>query len=117
MPINRPTMYVISYDIADPSRLARVHRCLRNEGLPLQYSVFNVCMSDRRLKELLDRLGEIIEPREDDIRAYPLPESPDCRLLGQQMFPDDVMLVRGGRDLISLARNRKPKRRSTPGSP
>jgi CRISPR-associated protein Cas2 len=111
MPVNRPTMYVISYDIADPSRLARVHRRLRNEGLPLQYSVFHVCLPERTLRELLSELSGLIEPREDDIRVYPLPDSVECRFLGQQMFPEDVMLIRAGRDLLGTAKNNKSKRR------
>jgi len=100
---SQPIKYVIAYDIADPRRLARVHRCLRDEGLPLQYSVFNVCLTQRQLRALLIELEALIEPREDDIRVYPLPARGECRSLGCQMFPEDVMLIRGGGDLMGLA--------------
>ncbi|MGI9213271.1 MAG: CRISPR-associated endonuclease Cas2 [Methylococcaceae bacterium] len=99
---NRPIRYIICYDIANPKRLVRVHRCLKGEGLPLQYSVFNCCLTERQLKHLMDKLQKIIDPRADDIRIYPLPERSDCVTLGKQMFPDDIMLFRAGGDLMDL---------------
>lgn len=103
MALHQHGFYVVAYDIADPKRLMRVHRCLREQGLPLQYSVFNVCLTEKQLRSLLDQLDGLIEPCEDDIRVYPLPERRDCRMLGRQMFPDDVMLFRQGGDLMGVA--------------
>ena len=42
----------------------------------------------------------IIEPLADDVRIYPLPTRTDARLLGRQMFPEDVLLLDGGINLI-----------------
>ena len=97
---NQPTKYVICYDIANPKRLGRVHRCLKNEGLPLQYSVFNLCLTDRQLKILMEKLETLINPYEDDIRVYPLPQRGECCSLGRQMFPEGIMLMRTGGDLM-----------------
>ncbi len=78
----------------------RVHRHLRNEGLPLQCSVFTVRLTIRRQAMLMLDLAELIEPSEDDVRLYPLPENGERVRLGQQMFPEDVMLIAKGGNLL-----------------
>ena len=65
--------YLICYDIADPRRLGRVHRATVREALPVQYSVYLYEGSTRELRRFLAALEAIIEPLEDDVRAYPLP--------------------------------------------
>ena len=65
--------YLVSYDICQPRRLARVHRLLRQEATALQYSVFLFSGSDAQLDRLLDRIARLIEPKEDDVRAWPVP--------------------------------------------
>jgi len=92
----RKKLYLISYDISDPKRLSRTHRVLKKAGLPLQYSVFTAVFSQTRLERLLTSIEHIIDPREDDIRCYALPATVECKTLGRQMFPDDVLLFAGG---------------------
>ena len=48
------------------------------------------------------RSNSLIDPREDDVRANPLPKTGEVALLGTQMFPDDVLLVRDGRNVFRL---------------
>ncbi|MGD0960334.1 MAG: CRISPR-associated endonuclease Cas2 [Methylomonas sp.] len=93
---NRPGLYLISYDIANPRRLSRVHRVLKKAGLPMQYSVFTVVIKRKPLLRLLDRLEVLIDRRADDIRCYRLPEKRDVSALGRQYFPPDVLLFTGG---------------------
>jgi CRISPR-associated protein Cas2 len=100
MALNQPLRYLIAYDIRDPKRLMRVHRFLRRQGLPVQYSVFTAQLTQRKLLRVMEGLDRIIEPRADDVRIYPLPTRLDARLLGRQMFPDDVLLLDGGINLI-----------------
>lgn len=97
---HQPARYVVCYDIADPKRLSRVHRCLKNEGLPLQYSVFNCCLTEKQLGLLMQNLKDLIDPREDDVRVYPLPQHTETLTLGQPMFPDGIMLMQSGGDLM-----------------
>lgn len=74
--MSRPRIqYVIAYDITDPRRLARVHRCLQSHAFPVQYSVFVATLDRQELNAVLAELGRIIDPRQDDVRAYPLPVS------------------------------------------
>jgi CRISPR-associated protein Cas2 len=89
-------LYLIAYDIADPKRLARVHRTLKKLGLPVQYSVFSVAIKRKALLRLMDAISQLIHPTEDDIRCYRLPERSDIKTLGRQFFPEDVMLFTGG---------------------
>lgn len=93
-------LYLIAYDIANPRRLLKVHRILKKEGLPVQYSVFTVVMKRPRLLRLLDRVAEQIFLAEDDVRCYRLPSNADTVTLGKQFFPQDVMLFTGGVDRI-----------------
>jgi CRISPR-associated protein Cas2 len=100
---SRPGLYLIAYDIAHPKRLGRVHRILKKEGLPVQYSVFTVVMKRPRLLRLLDRIAGQIEEAEDDVRCYRLPDNTETASLGRQYFPADVMLFTGGVDRILSA--------------
>jgi len=89
-------LYLIAYDIANPRRLSRVHRTLKKQGLPVQYSVFTVVMKRKALLRLLNYLNSLIKMNEDDIRCYRLPEHTDIQALGRQFFPQDVFLFTGG---------------------
>ncbi len=63
--------YLISYDITDKRRLSRIHKILVNYGLPLQKSVFIVDKA-KNIGQLLQKLENTMDLREDDIRLYPL---------------------------------------------
>ena len=98
----RERLYLISYDICDPRRLNRVAKFLEKHACRVQYSVFAAQITPARLSLLLDELAELIEPSEDDIRAYPLPHEADVYLLGTQIFPDDILLIRNGYNVLRL---------------
>jgi CRISPR-associated protein Cas2 len=66
--------YLIAYDIAHPQRLRRLHRALRREALALQKSVFLTHGTVVEIEQLLDRLEALMNPRDDDLRAYPVSE-------------------------------------------
>lgn len=95
MPQNTPKLHLLAYDIADPVRLQRVHRAVRQIGLPLQYSVFLVPARAAELDALLRELHALIVDAEDDIRVYPLPARLEAERFGRQRLPDGLTLVRG----------------------
>lgn len=72
MPAKRRTPWLICYDVADPRRLQRVHRVARRQATPLQYSVFHTIATRREVLGMLHDIEEHIDPRQDDVRAYPL---------------------------------------------
>ena len=70
MPDRRVTDYLVCYDIRDPRRLRRVHRCMREWGTPLQYSVFHCRLSERQRRRVTVDLRRRIDERVDDVRIY-----------------------------------------------
>ncbi len=74
--------YLIAYDIADPRRLARLHRYLKGEALALQYSVFFGRFTPTQIDRIEDEIAARIEVKEDDVRIYPLPEDFQVWALG-----------------------------------
>lgn len=92
MAANQIRPWLLAYDIAHPKRLVRVHRTVKGYGMPLQYSVFLVVGNSRTLDELLAELDDIINPKEDDIRVYPLPLQFDADQYGRQWLPRGIDL-------------------------
>lgn len=93
---NKLRLHLICYDIADPKRLGRVHRFLRKQALPVQYSVFIAYVAPRTLAGILAGINEFIEPREDDVRCYTLPSEVDIVEIGRHMLPEGVALALKG---------------------
>lgn len=88
--------YLLCYDIADKRRLQRVHRHMKNAGIPLQYSVFLLNMNSVDLILLLDELQELIEDDSDDVRAYPISPTIDYVALGRQGMGNGMLLTAEG---------------------
>ncbi len=88
-----PVNYLLCYDIRDPRRLRRVHRVVRDWGMPVQYSVFEVTLTPTQRHQLLDALRELMDLNEDKISLYHLnpAEPPIC--LGVVQPQDDILYV------------------------
>ena len=87
-----PAAWLVCYDIAEPRRLARVWREVREFGVPLQYSVFWARLDNVGLGEALTAIANRIDPRRDDVRLYPLPENVQITGLGRDVVPIGVDL-------------------------
>lgn len=85
--------WLVCYDISDPRRLIRVHRCLKKEGVPVQYSVFMLHATRGGMARVLARLAAIIDPDGDDVRAYPVPEQPWKVTIGADLIPSDLWIM------------------------
>jgi len=94
--------FLLCYDIADEKRLLKVHRCLKQQGLPIQYSVFTVELKRPALQRLLAQLNALINLAEDDVRCYTLPKRPVWQVIGRQLHPEGVFLLSesGGNRLL-----------------
>jgi CRISPR-associated endonuclease Cas2 len=82
---------IICYDIADPKRLQRLHRYLLKQAVPIQYSVFLFAGDERRLRACLEEAARHIDPREDDLRAYPLPQRGLKARVGCPVLPEGIL--------------------------
>jgi CRISPR-associated protein Cas2 len=65
---------VISYDIPDDKRRTKVMKALKDFGQHVQYSVFECNLKKKDYQRLRERLKELINPRQDNIRFYLLCE-------------------------------------------
>ena len=86
------THHIICYDIADKRRLARVHALLKRQATALQYSVFLFSGTEQQLNHCLAQLAKIMHPRQDDIRAYPLPARGHRIHMGPSTLPEGIYL-------------------------
>jgi CRISPR-associated protein Cas2 len=73
-PRNRRQWTVVSYDIADDKRRAKVMKTLEGHGRRVQYSVFECELRPTDLDKLQQRLRRLINQQEDDVRFYLLCE-------------------------------------------
>lgn len=88
----RTGQWLVAYDIADPKRLARVHRLLVAWALPAQYSVFLLVATRESVGVLVGELARLIHPRQDDVRIFRL-EAGWQRSLGANTLPRGVLAL------------------------
>ncbi len=89
---NQTLPWLVTYDIADPRRLAQVFKRLKKEGIPVQYSVFAVDASATKMGTLMAALATLIDSQADDVRAYRLPEDGWRATLGEAILPEDLWI-------------------------
>ena len=65
-------LYVVSYDIPNDRRRARVHSALTGFGTWVQYSVFECFLNRKQRIQMEARLHKEIHHKEDTIRIYGL---------------------------------------------
>jgi CRISPR-associated protein Cas2 len=70
------TLYVISYDISNDRRRAKVHAILSGFGAWTQYSLFECYLSSKELIVLRSRLAQVLHA-DDHVRFYALCQA--CR--------------------------------------
>ena len=61
------TRYLVSYDIADPERLRKVHAVVKTSAHRVQYSVYEALMTERERVLLEERLKQVINQKEDQV--------------------------------------------------
>lgn len=92
MAMNARRHWLISYDIANPKRLSRLHRFLLKHATPIQYSVFCYEGSAATMGQLMAAIENRIDAKADDVRGYLLPEPLQLGTLGRGALPAGVLL-------------------------
>lgn len=95
MSLNASANWLVTYDIADPRRLARLFKFLKKQGVPVQYSVFLVETSAAKMGNLIVQVAKIVDKDEDDVRAYRLPERTWKVTLGASILPEGMLMGAG----------------------
>ena len=68
--------FIISYDIANDKRLRKIAKLLEKEAIRVQFSIFYLPNTTKKeLQRLLDRLLQLYNENEDDIRVYNIKNS------------------------------------------
>jgi len=89
--------WIISYDVRDNKRRNKVAAELKNHGVRVQFSVFECIMPDGKAENLIQRLADVIHPKEDSIRFYKICESCKNRIFiqgqGKISRDEDVYII------------------------
>jgi CRISPR-associated protein Cas2 len=85
------TTFVIGYDISDGRRLQQVHRALLRYAAPIEYSIFLLEGDVRAARCCMDALLPLIDPKEDDLRCYPLPMRGMQGRIGVATLPQGII--------------------------
>jgi len=64
--------YIIAYDIVSDKKRRRTSELLKDYGIRMQKSVFECILDTRTLEELICKLDDTIDPKEDSVLIYPL---------------------------------------------
>ena len=62
--------YVVSYDISDDKRRKQLSDILEGYGIRVNYSLFEININEIKLKNLLLKIYEIVDEKEDSVRFY-----------------------------------------------
>jgi CRISPR-associated protein Cas2 len=85
--------YLLCYDVSDPRRLRRVHRVVRDWGIPIQFSVFEIDLMPVQMEKLLAELTALIEATEDKVIFYRLSPHQERISLGQAIATEDLLFI------------------------
>ncbi len=88
---------IVTYDIADPRRLNRVAKVIKDYGIRVQKSKFEVTVDNKTFVEMKARIEDTIEPAEDRVKYFPVCEkcAGTLEIIGQGIFidPDEEYYV------------------------
>jgi len=93
MSVHETVSWLVSYDISDSRRGARVCKLLKSRGIPVQYSVFLVHATRAEMHALMRSLEALIATATDDLRAYRVPQRTEVHQLGGTMLPQGTLIL------------------------
>lgn len=90
---NHSTKYLVCYDICNPKRLRRVHKEIRDWGVPIQFSIFEIDVNTTQLARLKALLIKMIDVTEDKIMFYRLMPKQERICLGLNVQTEDLLFI------------------------
>ena len=81
---------IVAYDIASPQRIAQVAEVLKDYGVRVQKSIFEVTVNRLVFSDMKNRVEDIIEPESDGVKYFPLCEkcAGTVEIIGQGQYTD-----------------------------
>jgi len=81
---------IVAYDIAEPRRLNKVADVIKDYGVRVQKSIFEVDVNGSSFTEMKARVEDVIEASEDGVKYFPLCEkcAGTVEIIGQGVFVD-----------------------------
>ncbi|MBZ0181533.1 MAG: CRISPR-associated endonuclease Cas2 [Melioribacteraceae bacterium] len=73
--------YIIAYDIQNDKKRRKVSKILEENGVRLQFSVFECKLNKKELKELKTKIDNIINSRSDSVLIFNLCENCESKSL------------------------------------
>lgn len=83
---------IVAYDIADPKRLQRIAKVMKDYGVRVQQSIFEVEVTEMSFREMRRRAELNLEPSVDGVKYFPLCERCSDTLVSiglYALFPDE----------------------------
>jgi CRISPR-associated protein Cas2 len=74
MNTTRSQIWVIAYDTPSDRRRRKFAKLLTGHGVRVQWSVFECELRAEQLQRLKVRLEKMIQPEQDSVRFWPVPE-------------------------------------------
>lgn len=61
---------VVSYDISDPHRLAKIGKAMKDYGQRVLMSVFECTLNESEFEHMMDRMFDLMDNESDSVRYY-----------------------------------------------
>lgn len=88
---------IVAYDIANPRRLNKVACVIKDYGIRVQKSIFEVSVDLKHFVEMKSRIEKIIDTSKDGVKYFPLCEKciGTLEIIGKGIFidPDEEYYV------------------------
>lgn len=82
--------HLVAYDIRSQKRWRRLFLGLKKVAIPIQYSLFYGEFTQSGLARVVALIEEVIDPRADDVRIYPLPRGGWQAAIGRPVLPGGI---------------------------
>ena len=105
---------VISYDVPNDKRRAKIAKALENVGRRVQYSVFECLLTAKQLATVQKTLAGLLVPLEDSVRIYSLPKDalPDITILGVGTVTAELPFYLPRRGVPSQTHVKRPRKKA-----
>ena len=81
---------IVAYDISDPRRLVRVAAVVKDYGVRVQKSIFEVSVDKKLFRKMKTRVEREIEVSKDGVKYFPVCEkcAGNLEIIGQGVYVD-----------------------------